>query len=95
MKDGSRDRYFQEPDAANEKLVPEGIEGMVPYKGPISAMVQQLVGGLRAGMGYCGASSIADLQTRAHFVKISSAGLKESHVHDVIITKEAPNYRLE
>jgi IMP dehydrogenase len=95
MKAGSRDRYFQEADAASEKLVPEGIEGMVPYKGPISAMVQQLVGGLRAGMGYCGASSIAELQARARFVKISSAGLKESHVHDVIITKEAPNYRLE
>jgi IMP dehydrogenase len=68
---------------------------MVPYKGPLSAMVQQLVGGLRAGMGYCGASSIRDFQARARFVKISPAGLKESHVHDVIITKEAPNYRLE
>ena len=75
--------------------MPEGIEGMVPYKGPLSAMVQQLVGGLRAGMGYCGADTIPDLQTRARFVQISSAGLKESHVHDVIITKEAPNYRLE
>jgi IMP dehydrogenase len=95
MKAGSRDRYFQEAEAASEKLVPEGIEGMVPYKGPLSAMVQQLVGGLRAGMGYCGASSIGELQKRARFVKISSAGLKESHVHDVIITKEAPNYRLE
>jgi IMP dehydrogenase len=95
MKAGSRDRYFQEYEAATEKLVPEGIEGMVPYKGPIAAMVQQLVGGLRAGMGYCGASSIRALQSRAQFVRISSAGLKESHVHDVIITKEAPNYRLE
>jgi IMP dehydrogenase len=95
MKAGSRDRYFQEFEAATEKLVPEGIEGMVPYKGPLSAMVQQLVGGLRAGMGYCGASSIRDFQTRARFVKISPAGLKESHVHDVIITKEAPNYRIE
>ena len=95
MKAGSRDRYFQEFEAATEKLVPEGIEGMVPYKGPISAMVQQLVGGLRAGMGYCGVTTIRDLQTRARFVKISPAGLKESHVHDVIITKEAPNYRLE
>jgi IMP dehydrogenase len=75
--------------------VPEGIEGMVPYKGPLSAMIQQLVGGLRAGMGYCGAATIRDLQSRAKFVKISPAGLKESHVHDVIITKEAPNYRLE
>jgi len=95
MKSGSRDRYFQEFEAATDKLVPEGIEGMVPYKGPISAMVQQLVGGLRAGMGYSGATSIRDLQSRARFVRISSAGLKESHVHDVIITKEAPNYRLE
>jgi IMP dehydrogenase len=95
MKAGSRDRYFQEFEAASEKLVPEGIEGMVPYKGPLSAMVQQLVGGLRAGMGYCGATSIRDFQDRARFVKISPAGLKESHVHDVIITKEAPNYRIE
>jgi IMP dehydrogenase len=95
MKAGSRDRYFQEFEAAAEKLVPEGIEGMVPYKGPLSAMVQQLVGGLRAGMGYCGAGSVRDFQNRARFVKISPAGLKESHVHDVIITKEAPNYRIE
>jgi IMP dehydrogenase len=95
MKEGSRDRYFQEYEAASDKLVPEGIEGMVPYKGPVAAMIQQLVGGLRAGMGYCGAASVRELQTRARFVKISPAGLKESHVHDVIITKEAPNYRLE
>ena len=95
MKSGSRDRYFQEADASPEKLVPEGIEGMVPYKGPISAMVQQLVGGLRAGMGYSGAGSIRELQSRCRFVRISAAGLRESHVHDVIITKEAPNYRLE
>ena len=95
MKEGSRDRYFQEYDASSEKLVPEGIEGMVPYKGPLSAMVQQLVGGLRAGMGYCGCPSVRDLHARARFVRISPAGLKESHVHDVIITKEAPNYRLE
>jgi IMP dehydrogenase len=94
MKEGSKDRYFQE-EAGADKLVPEGIEGMVPYKGPLSAMVQQLVGGLRSGMGYCGCPTIRDLQTRARFVKISPAGLKESHVHDVIITKEAPNYRLE
>jgi len=95
MKEGSRDRYFQEFEGQSSKLVPEGIEGMVPYKGPLSAMVQQLVGGLRAGMGYCGTASIRELQTRSRFVRISSAGLKESHVHDVIITKEAPNYRLE
>jgi IMP dehydrogenase len=95
MKEGSRDRYFQESEGTTDKLVPEGIEGMVPYKGPLSAMIQQLVGGLRAGMGYCGTGTIRDLQTRGRFVRISSAGLKESHVHDVIITKEAPNYRLE
>jgi len=95
MKQGSRDRYFQDYEAASDKLVPEGIEGMVPYKGPLSAMVQQLVGGLRSGMGYCGARTIEQLQVKARFVRISSAGLKESHVHDVIITKEAPNYRLE
>jgi IMP dehydrogenase len=95
MKEGSRDRYFQEYEGNASKLVPEGIEGMVPYKGPLSAMVQQLVGGLRAGMGYCGARTIEELQKKSRFVRISSAGLKESHVHDVIITKEAPNYRLE
>jgi IMP dehydrogenase len=95
MKEGSRDRYFQEFEGNSSKLVPEGIEGMVPYKGPLSAMVQQLVGGLRAGMGYCGCASVRDMQARARFVRITSAGLKESHVHDVIITKEAPNYRLE
>jgi len=95
MKAGSHDRYFQDLESSSGKLVPEGIEGMVPYKGPLSAMVQQLVGGIRAGMGYCGAASLRDLQARARFVRISSAGLKESHVHDVIITKEAPNYRLE
>ena len=95
MKEGSKDRYFQEFEGNATKLVPEGIEGMVPYKGSLSAMVQQLVGGLRAGMGYCGAASIKDLKAKSRFVRISSAGLKESHVHDVIITKEAPNYRLE
>jgi IMP dehydrogenase len=95
MKEGARDRYFQEFEGNSAKLVPEGIEGMVPYKGPLSAMIQQLVGGLRAGMGYTGCASIRDLQAKARFVRISTAGLKESHVHDVIITKEAPNYRLE
>ncbi len=95
MREGSKDRYFQEFEGNSQKLVPEGIEGMVPYKGPLSAMIEQLVGGLRAGMGYCGCASIAELQERSKFVKISAAGLKESHVHDVIITKEAPNYRLE
>jgi IMP dehydrogenase len=98
MRQGSKDRYFQqqaEAEGSSIKLVPEGIEGMVPYKGPLSAMVQQLVGGLRSGMGYSGTPTIHDLQTRSRFVRISAAGLKESHVHDVIITKEAPNYRLE
>jgi IMP dehydrogenase len=95
MKEGSKDRYAQEFEGNPGKLVPEGIEGMVPYKGPLSAMIQQLVGGLRAGMGYCGTPSIRALQRDGRFVRISPAGLKESHVHDVIITKEAPNYRLE
>jgi IMP dehydrogenase len=95
MREGSRDRYFQEYEGNASKLVPEGIEGMVPYKGPLSAMVQQLVGGLRAGMGYSGCATIEELQTKSRFVRISAAGLRESHVHDVIITKEAPNYRLE
>jgi IMP dehydrogenase len=92
MAQGSSDRYAQDP---NSKLVPEGIEARVPYKGPLSEMVYQLVGGLRAGMGYCGCRTIAELKERARFLKISPAGLRESHVHDVIITKEAPNYRLE
>jgi IMP dehydrogenase len=92
MSQGSSDRYSQENSG---KLVPEGIEGRVPYKGPLSEMVYQLVGGLRAGMGYVGCGSIADMQAKATFVRVTSAGLRESHVHDVIITKEAPNYRLE
>ena len=89
---GSSDRYSQDP---NGKLVPEGIEGRVPYKGPLADLVFQLVGGLRSGMGYCGCATIAELQERARFLRVTSAGLRESHVHDVIITKEAPNYRLE
>ncbi|HXG34399.1 MAG TPA: IMP dehydrogenase [Bryobacteraceae bacterium] len=92
MVHGSGDRYAQE---ANAKLVPEGIEGRVPYKGPLSEMVYQLVGGLKAGMGYCGCATIAELQQNGRFLRITAAGLRESHVHDVIITKEAPNYRLE
>jgi IMP dehydrogenase len=92
---GARERYFQGPDADVEKLVPEGIEGRVPYKGPLNSLVYQLVGGLRSGMGYCGCRTIDELRTRASFVRLTSAGLRESHVHDVIITKEAPNYRLE
>jgi len=94
MKDGSKDRYFQ-ADAAPQKLVPEGVEGIVPYRGLLSTIVQQLVGGVRAGMGYCGVRSIRELQTRTRFTKLSVAGLKESHVHDVVITKESPNYRVE
>jgi IMP dehydrogenase len=94
MQQGSKDRYFQE-DADASKLVPEGIEGKVPYKGSLSAMVPQLIGGLRSGMGLTGSQSIEDLRTKAQFVRITSAGLRESHAHDVIITKEAPNYRIE
>ena len=94
MRRGSADRYFQ--DAASEdKLVPEGIEGMVPYKGSLQALVPQMVGGLRAGMGYCGAADIETLRQQARFIRVTSAGLKESHAHDVVITKEAPNYRME
>jgi len=91
MAEGSKDRYFQEGKEAS-KLVPEGIEGRVPYKGPLTDTVYQLLGGLRSGMGYCGTPTIDDLRTKGHFVRISGAGLRESHVHDVIITKEAPNY---
>jgi IMP dehydrogenase len=95
MKDGSRDRYFQEEVFEASKLVPEGIEGMVPYKGPLAASIYQLIGGLRAGMGYVGCASLEELRTRARMIRITSAGLKESHVHDVIITKEAPNYQVD
>ncbi|HEY2847668.1 MAG TPA: IMP dehydrogenase [Pyrinomonadaceae bacterium] len=95
MKKGSSDRYAQELTDTDSKYVPEGIEGRVAYKGTIAEMVTQLVGGLRSGMGYTGCSTISDLQTNAKFVRITSAGLRESHVHDVIITKEAPNYRSE
>jgi IMP dehydrogenase len=94
MKRGSSDRYFQD-EFEEKKLVPEGIEGRVPYKGPLSALVAQLVGGLRAGMGYTGCADIETLRREARFVRITSAGLRESHAHDVIITKEAPNYRLD
>ncbi|MBX5496238.1 MAG: IMP dehydrogenase [Bryobacteraceae bacterium] len=92
MSQGSADRYSQE---AGGKMVPEGIEGRVPYKGMLADLVYQLVGGLKSGMGYCGTATIAELQERARFLRVSMAGLRESHVHDVIITKEAPNYRLE
>ena len=96
MKEGkSRDRYCIAEDEIESKIVPEGIEGRVPYRGSLSIMVQQLVGGLRAGMGYVGCRTIKELHEKSQFLKITSAGLKESHVHDVIITKEAPNYRIE
>src|SRR4051812_8254455 len=100
MRRGSRDRYFQdefdlEGGRASDKLVPEGIEGRVAHKGSVAAMIHQLVGGLRAGMGYCGASGIPELQRRAKLIRITPAGARESHVHDVQITKEAPNYRME
>jgi IMP dehydrogenase len=92
MKEGSRDRYFQEFEGLSSKLVPEGIEGMVPYKGKLSAFVYQLVGGVRAGMGYCGARTIPELWRTAQFVRVTSAGQRENHPHDVVITKESPNY---
>ena len=97
MQTGSADRYFQdaEGEGAAEKLVPEGIEGRVPYKGPLAGVVLQLMGGVRAAMGYCGCATIRDLSTRAEFVEITAAGMRESHVHDVQIVKEAPNYRVE
>ena len=95
MKKGSSDRYAQELTKAESKFVPEGIEGRVAYKGTVAEMVTQLIGGLRAGMGYTGSRNIEELQTKSRFVRITSAGLRESHVHDVIITKEAPNYRSE
>lgn len=95
MKEGSRDRYFQGEVESEAKLVPEGIEGRVPYRGVLSFCIQQLIGGLKAGMGYLGAKNIQELQKKAKFIRITSSGLRESHVHDVIITKEAPNYRLE
>jgi IMP dehydrogenase len=94
MRRGSSDRYFQD-EFDERKLVPEGIEGRVPYKGPLSALVEQLVGGLRSGMGYVGCADIESMRRQAKFVRITSAGLKESHAHDVIITKEAPNYQLD
>ena len=94
MKEGSKDRYFQSDVDSDVKLVPEGIEGMVPLRGPLGVNIHQLIGGLRAGMGYTGSVSLKDLQENGKFIKITGAGLKESHVHDVTITKEAPNYRI-
>jgi IMP dehydrogenase len=97
MKLGSKDRYYQDDmeSSSNQKLVPEGIEGRVPYRGSLSASIHQLMGGIKAGMGYVGCRTVSELRDKAKFVKITSAGLRESHVHDVIITKEAPNYWLD
>jgi IMP dehydrogenase len=92
MQDGSADRYFQEGELASTKMVPEGIEGRVPYKGAVEDVLFQMVGGLRSGMGYCGVADIESLQTDVEMVRITAAGLRESHPHDVTITREAPNY---
>jgi len=95
MKKGSKDRYYQKDLVEDAKMVPEGIVGRVPYKGPLASSILQLIGGLKAGMGYVGCRTIEDLRTKSRFVRITPAGLRESHVHDVIITKEAPNYRVD
>jgi IMP dehydrogenase len=95
MKSGSADRYSQKVDQASDKMVPEGIVGRVPYRGHLADSVYQMVGGLRSGMGYVGAATVTELNEKSEFVRITPAGLRESHVHDVIITKEAPNYRVE
>ena len=95
MKGGSAERYFQFADDEPQKMVPEGIEGMVPYKGPVTTLLGQITGGVRSGMGLAGARSLRELSRKAKMVRITAAGLKESHAHDVIITKEAPNYRRE
>ena len=92
MKRGSKDRYFQAGEEDNSKLVPEGIEGRIAYKGSLKDVIFQLAGGIRAGMGYCGCATIKELQENSKFVKITGAGLIESHPHDITITKEAPNY---
>jgi IMP dehydrogenase len=95
MQQGSADRYFQDEEPDTDKLVPEGVEGRVPYKGQLAPLVQQLTGGLRSSMGYLGCSSIEEVRVKAEFVEITAAGIRESHVHDVQIVKEAPNYRVE
>ena len=95
MKEGSKDRYFQEGVITEQKLVPEGIEGRIPYRGPLASIVFQMIGGVRAGMGYCGTPNIESLRKDSRFIRVTHSGHKEGHVHDVIITKEAPNYRLE
>jgi IMP dehydrogenase len=95
MARGSADRYFQAEVSDKLKLVPEGVEGRVGYKGPVGAVIHQMVGGLRAAMGYTGSATIPDMQQTARFRRITNAGLRESHVHDVAVTREAPNYRME
>jgi IMP dehydrogenase len=95
MQQGSSDRYFQDNESSADKFVPEGIEGRVPYKGTVVNIIQQLLGGLRSSMGYVGCGTIEAMRTKPEFVKISAAGNRESHVHDVTITKEAPNYHVE
>jgi IMP dehydrogenase len=95
MRAGSKDRYFQSEVSTESKLVPEGIEGRVPYRGSLSQSIFQMIGGLRSGMGFCGCKTLDEMRTKSRFIKITSSGLRESHVHDVIITKEAPNYRVE
>ena len=95
MARGSADRYFQAEVSDKLKLVPEGVEGRVGYKGPVGAVIHQMVGGLRAAMGYTGSATIGDMQTKAQFRRITNAGLRESHVHDVAVTREAPNYRMD
>lgn len=94
QREGSSDRYFQDSNQGSEKLVPEGIEGRVPYKGALTAIIHQMIGGVRASMGYTGCATMEEMRTRTTFVRLTSAGMRESHVHDVTITKEAPNYRV-
>jgi IMP dehydrogenase len=94
MEEGSADRYFQEGDVGVRKLVPEGIEGRVPYRGPVGDVIYQIEGGIRSGMGYCGATTISELCVETEFQQVTTAGLRESHPHDVVITREAPNYSL-
>ena len=94
-KTGSSGRYFQDLSKGSDKLVPEGVEGRVPYQGPLTGIIHQLTGGLRAAMGYTGCRTVNEMHDKATFVKVSGAGVRESHVHDVMITREAPNYRLK
>ena len=95
MRSGSSERYFQDPDLSSDKFVPEGIEGRVPFKGSITNIIHQLTGGIRSSMGYLGCLGIEELHSKAKFIKVTNAGMKESHVHDVMITKEAPNYQVD